>query len=386
MKSMNRNLAGLMVSALAISSAAGQSYTLVDLGAFAGQSEAYALAPGSVALGMFVNADSHFHSVLFTSPETVLATLSGFREQVAFAADAAGRVYGTSYTFGDLIPSAFVADSNGVSALAPFAARASNSAGVVAGNSFAVDAQLRYLPKAAVWNSGNLSILGTLGGATALALGIDDRGWVVGSSTTANEASSRPSIWTGASPTDIGTLGGPVGQAVSIRGSWVVGHSQNASGVRRATLWTINGSGAVVSRTDLGGLSPTASSYAMCVNSMGVAVGTSRFKAVLFQGGSCIDLNTRIEPAADWTLEKAWAINDAGVIVGGGNYLGYPRAFMLVPRCPADFNHDGFVNGDDYDAFASLFDAGGIGADFNHDGFVNGDDYDAFASAFDAGC
>ncbi|MFO0833489.1 MAG: GC-type dockerin domain-anchored protein [Phycisphaerales bacterium] len=54
--------------------------------------------------------------------------------------------------------------------------------------------------------------------------------------------------------------------------------------------------------------------------------------------------------------------------------------------CGADFNLDGFVNGDDYDAFASLFESGDIGADVNHDGFVNGDDYDAFASAFESGC
>ncbi|MFO0834225.1 MAG: GC-type dockerin domain-anchored protein [Phycisphaerales bacterium] len=54
--------------------------------------------------------------------------------------------------------------------------------------------------------------------------------------------------------------------------------------------------------------------------------------------------------------------------------------------CGADFNLDGFVNGDDYDAFASLFESGDIGADVNRDGFVNGDDYDAFASAFEAGC
>jgi hypothetical protein len=54
--------------------------------------------------------------------------------------------------------------------------------------------------------------------------------------------------------------------------------------------------------------------------------------------------------------------------------------------CAADFNGDGFVNGDDYDAFASAFDAGHAAADFNHDGFVNGNDYDEFASAFDAGC
>ncbi|MFO0835151.1 MAG: PQQ-dependent sugar dehydrogenase [Phycisphaerales bacterium] len=54
--------------------------------------------------------------------------------------------------------------------------------------------------------------------------------------------------------------------------------------------------------------------------------------------------------------------------------------------CPADFNHDGFVNGDDYDAFASLFDIADPGADLNNDGFVNGDDYDFFASHFDVGC
>ncbi|MFO0833929.1 MAG: hypothetical protein U0638_03085 [Phycisphaerales bacterium] len=59
---------------------------------------------------------------------------------------------------------------------------------------------------------------------------------------------------------------------------------------------------------------------------------------------------------------------------------------VTYPSCPADFNHDGFVNGDDYDAFAVLFDAADPGADFNHDGFVNGNDYDDFAGAFDAGC
>ena len=58
----------------------------------------------------------------------------------------------------------------------------------------------------------------------------------------------------------------------------------------------------------------------------------------------------------------------------------------VASGCPADFNHDGFVNGDDYDAFAEPFEAGDMGADINHDGFVNGDDYDLFAEHFDAGC
>mgnify|MGYP001333981216 CR=1 FL=1 len=52
----------------------------------------------------------------------------------------------------------------------------------------------------------------------------------------------------------------------------------------------------------------------------------------------------------------------------------------------ADFNGDGFVNGDDYDLFASWFEVADTQADITNDGFVNGDDYDAFASAFEAGC
>lgn len=60
------------------------------------------------------------------------------------------------------------------------------------------------------------------------------------------------------------------------------------------------------------------------------------------------------------------------------------EAWLTV--CPSDSNCDGFVNGDDYDQFASLFEAADPAADLNADGFVNGDDYDMFASAFEAGC
>ena len=60
------------------------------------------------------------------------------------------------------------------------------------------------------------------------------------------------------------------------------------------------------------------------------------------------------------------------------------EAWLTV--CPSDTNCDGFVNGDDYDSFASAFEAADPAADLNQDGFVNGDDYDFFASAFEAGC
>lgn len=59
---------------------------------------------------------------------------------------------------------------------------------------------------------------------------------------------------------------------------------------------------------------------------------------------------------------------------------------LEYPSCPADFNHDGFVNGDDYDSFAEPFESGGAAADINGDSFVNGDDFDYFAEHFEAGC
>lgn len=93
---------------------------------------------------------------------------------------------------------------------------------------------------------------------------------------------------------------------------------------------------------------------------------------------------------AGYRYYTATRINNRGWIVGYGyTAAGQVTGFVLKARagdCPADFNDDGFVNGDDYDAFAEAFDIGDLAADFNSDGFVNGDDYDEFASAFDAGC
>lgn len=80
----------------------------------------------------------------------------------------------------------------------------------------------------------------------------------------------------------------------------------------------------------------------------------------------------------------------SGALIGtfaspGEGGIGAPSG-LLVLRAPADVNHDGYVNGNDYDDFAELFEAGDLGADFNLDGYVNGNDYDAFADHFESGC
>ncbi len=57
-----------------------------------------------------------------------------------------------------------------------------------------------------------------------------------------------------------------------------------------------------------------------------------------------------------------------------------------IGACPADYNHDGAVNSQDFFDLVSAFFAGAPNADFNHDGVVNSQDFFDFLAAFFAGC
>jgi len=74
------------------------------------------------------------------------------------------------------------------------------------------------------------------------------------------------------------------------------------------------------------------------------------------------------------------------VVTGPCGSVTSGAALLMV--CPADYDCNGFVNGDDFDAFTLNFEHGWswVDTDVNHDGFVNSDDYDLFAAVFEAGC
>lgn len=76
----------------------------------------------------------------------------------------------------------------------------------------------------------------------------------------------------------------------------------------------------------------------------------------------------------------------AGDFITIGDQVSANFARYRFCDCPADFNHDGIVNVDDFDAFSDAFESALPAADMNHDAFVNGNDYDLFAERFDAGC
>ncbi len=74
-----------------------------------------------------------------------------------------------------------------------------------------------------------------------------------------------------------------------------------------------------------------------------------------------------------------------------GNIAGLALGHMvgqnfLLPLCPSDYNKDGFVTGEDFDAFVADFELGSLAADFDGNGFVTGEDFDDFVVKFEAGC
>ncbi|MFZ4574492.1 MAG: GC-type dockerin domain-anchored protein [Phycisphaerales bacterium] len=66
--------------------------------------------------------------------------------------------------------------------------------------------------------------------------------------------------------------------------------------------------------------------------------------------------------------------------------MDYTGSELPTDRCPADYTHDGAVDGDDVIEFFALWDSGEIGADFTGDGGVDGDDVIEFFGHWDSGC
>ena len=111
--------------------------------------------------------------------------------------------------------------------------------------------------------------LGTLGGSSSAAEGININGYVVGNSFVAADTTTHAFLYGNGEMIDIGTLGGTFGEAYSINSNgWVVGLSSTASNAAHAFVYS-NGV-----MNDLGTLGGT-SSGAQGINNNGQVVGSS---------------------------------------------------------------------------------------------------------------
>jgi probable HAF family extracellular repeat protein len=186
--------------------------------------------------------------------------------------------------------------------------------------------------------NGRMTDLGSLGGTLGLANALNNRGQVVGFSTTAGDLTFRPFIWQRGVLTDIGTLGGDNGSAGWINeAGQVVGTADLADGTYHAFVWW---KGKI---TDLGTVGSDPCSVGTLINSSGQVIGASTdcqgtvLHAFLWENGSTIDLNALVLPGSGFTVVKPIAINERGEIAGNGTLAnGDAHAVVLSPDSECD--------------------------------------------------
>jgi len=311
---------------------------------------------------------------------TDLGSWLGSVSSLAWGINDAGHVVGDYSDPNDGQVHGFLFDGS-VHDLGPGYARAINASGQVAG----------YDTEAFINDGGTIQYLGTLGGSTSRALGLNDAGEVVGDSDMTGGAPDHAFLHDGGSMQDLGTLGDYtkahgmnasgliVGEAlVGTWDQWAVPFIYDSAGpdpvMQQLTGPYVSGSARAVNEaghvvgwkslnedhwgraflhdgttmTDLGKIPGKAYTIATAVNDLDEVVGygfgewvhypccgliwTNGIKrAFVRTGGETVNLNTLIHSESGWTLTVANGINDAGQIVGVGAFNAQSHAFLLTP-------------------------------------------------------
>ena len=260
--------------------------------------------------------------------------------------------------------------------LLPLAGDNSETPGGINGQGLAVGVSATLnLASAVLWTNGVPLDLGTLGGTSSTATGINASGEVAGYSTISSGA-TEAFVWTKAAgmqglgflPGDdysiakainrfgqvvgysngnnvtyafiwskttgmrnLGKLPGGVNsaaQAINDLGQ-VAGYSDCGTGCDHAVLWS-KAKGSIL---DLGVLPGTSASFAQGINNVGQVVGSSDDRAFVWSPSTgMLALNKLIPANSGWFLRSPSGINDQGQIVGYGTLNGQIEAFLLTPQ------------------------------------------------------
>jgi probable HAF family extracellular repeat protein len=211
--------------------------------------------------------------------------------------------------------------------------------------------------------------LGTLGGLTSTATGVNTSGQVVGYSETA-AGETHAFLFSGGTMIDLGTLGGAYSIATGINASGqVVGYSQTASGEFRGFVYENN---SMQPLPTLGGTD----AFAYAINDSGVVVGEAQtaagdFHAFSYSGNSIADLGV----LTGGSYSAANAINASGQIAGYAQGAdGRDHAFIYSGSVMTDI---GALPGDFASVGTSINDAGHVaGYSFSATGATHAFFYD----------
>lgn len=189
-----------------------------------------------------------------------------------------------------------------------------------------------------LWQNGNATDLGTLGGTFGSATLINVNGQVTGTANTAGDTEVRPFLWEQNHMSDLGSLGGDYGHGDGIndRGD-VVGFSRTTQGsIMGHAFYTPYGG----SIADLGVIGDDSESEAYSINNHGLIVGLDFDRSIgdlrgwiSDNGGALVDLNTLIRKPHGLYVIGAHYINDRGVIAAQAvTGAGEEHTVVLVPE------------------------------------------------------
>ena len=251
---------------------AADAFDINNDGVIVGQADTAALDPNGVAISLAFLAAPGATAI------QSLGSLPGYAHSQAFAVNDRGEIVGWAYNTDLTQPGGTAPTSRGFhigpdglmvdigSFGGPTVARDINNQGVIVGSSRTTAG----MTHAIVLKRGRMTALPGLGGRLSEALGINERGQIVGASTYAGSNAARAVLWDQGTIIDLGTLGGPTARAsrISARGE-IVGRARVAGGADHAFLYR---DGTMHDLGTLGGRN----SAAMDINDHGEIVGLSQ--------------------------------------------------------------------------------------------------------------
>lgn len=325
-------------------------YTIADLGPLT--EVAGDLAPTTNNAGQIafwrMRPDRSIHAALLSGgDERDLGALPGFGSSISRAINRRGAVAGWSVSSQNLVDSlatthAFVNDEGRMVDLGTLGGRDSQALGINDRGDIVGVSSIRSGEPAGgigafgnelhafLYHDGKMTDLGTLpSGSYSVANAINDRGTIAGTAGY-GRISVHAVIWRKGAITDLGTLPGGVNShcaSINNRGD-VVGYSDIGHEEMHAFVYS-NGK-----MRDLGSLGQ-APTCADAIDDRGRIVGTSAGadgirRAFLWQNGTMTDLNGLIAPGNPWKLEEAYAINSQDRIVCTGMKTDLKRHLLLL--------------------------------------------------------
>lgn len=176
---------------------------------------------------------------------------------------------------------------------------------------------------ATLWIGQTATDLSPIKDRNSIAYGINNKGTIVGFSNLTANNYRHATMWSNGKVILLDSLEDNESEAVGVNNNdQVVGNMRKHDGVDYAMLWS-DGKATVLGKGNAFG-----------INDKGQIVG-SRYenvtRAMMWENGVQIELNSLIDPNLGWRLVSARAINNSGMIVGVGYLNGYLRAFLLTP-------------------------------------------------------